>query len=255
MRWAALGLVLLLGCPAPSRYAVRRPGLSCERATRVAYRTIVGLGYQITSVTNANPERPGQIAATRARPEGGSEVVRVIVTCDGTGAVLQPIEEAFAPSYEFSRAFGYGFTTLVQAPDEETPRANIGLQVQVHAIDPQEAVLVLNGVPTAGVEVPVRVTVRNNTDRDVSLDPGSIDLVPAGGTAAGPLAGPPLEAALASGPAAERVRAGLLRPGRIAAHTTRVGYLVYPPGVYREARIAIEDVETGESEGFVAPVE
>jgi len=35
----------------------------------------------------------------------------------------------------------------------------------------------------------------------------------------------------------------------------RSRYLVYPPGVYREARISIEDAETGESEGFVTPVE
>jgi len=51
------------------------------------------------------------------------------------------------------------------------------------------------------------------------------------------------------------VRAERLRPGRVAAHTTASGFLVYPPGVYREARISIEDVETGESEGFVTPVE
>ncbi len=255
MRRTLLALLLLAGCPAPSRYAVQRPGLSCERATRVAYRTVLQLGWTVTSLVPANPARPGQIAATRTRPESGPESVRVVITCDGSGAVLQPVEGAFLPNFEFSRAFGYGFTTLVQRPDEETPHAVVGLQVLVHAIAPQEAVLDLDGVPTAGGQVPVRVTVRNNTDRDVAVDPARIDLVPAEGAAAGPLTGAALAAALAPGAAGDRVRAEILRAGRVAAHTTRTGYLVYPPGAYREARIAIEDVETGESEGFVTPVE
>ena len=103
--------------------------------------------------------------------------------------------------------------------------------------------------------MPVRVTVRNNTARAVSIDPARIDLVPAGASASGPLAGRELERALAPGAAGDRVRTQPLRAGRVAAHTTATGYLVYPPGAYREARVSIEDVETGESEGFVIPVE
>src|SRR5439155_119039 len=101
----------------------------------------------------------------------------------------------------------------------------------------------------------VPVTVRNNTARAVSIDPARIDLAPAGASASGPLAGRELERALAPGAAGDRVRTQPLRAGRVAAHTTATGYLVYPPGAYREARVSIEDVETGESEGFVIPVE
>ena len=125
----------------------------------------------------------------------------------------------------------------------------------MHTLSPQEATLDLGGVAIAGGAVLVRVTVRNNTARAVSIDPSRIDLVPAGDTASGPLAGEALARALAPGAAGDRVRAERLRPGRVAAHTTASGFLVYPPGVYREARISIEDVETGESEGFVTPVE
>src|SRR5207247_10985937 len=123
------------------------------------------------------------------------------------------------------------------------------------SLTPQEPPLALCCVVIAVGVFLGRVTVRNNTARAVSIDPVRIDLVPAGGTASGPLAGEALARALAPGAAGDRVRAERLRPGRVAAHTTASGFLVYPPGVYREARISIEDVETGESEGFVTPVE
>jgi hypothetical protein len=97
--------------------------------------------------------------------------------------------------------------------------------------------------------------VRNNTDRVIAIDPGRLELVTAARGSAAPLAGGALAAARAPGPGGERVRAEPLRPGRIAPATTVTGFLVYPPGRYREARLTIEDVETGEGEGFVTPVE
>jgi hypothetical protein len=98
------------------------------------------------------------------------------------------------------------------------------------------------------------VTVRNNTDRAVALDPARLELVDAAGQGRRSLTGAALESALATGPPADRVRAELLDRRRIPARSTLQGYLVFPPAVYREARITIEDVETGEGEGFVAPV-
>jgi hypothetical protein len=254
MRWLALWTLLLVaGCPTPARFTEVRPGLSCERATRVAYRTLTTLGYTVTDVVVASPERAGGVTGTRTEPDGSTRTGRVAITCDAKGAVLRPIEDALVPNYEFSRGFGYSFKVLVQRPDVEEPAAALGLQVLVHALTAQEATLDLGGVPTtAGVAV--RVTVRNNTDRAVSLDTGRLQLVPAAGDATAPLTGPALEAALAHGPAGDRVRAELLTSRRVAPHTTLAGYLVFPPGTYREARVTIEDVETGEGEGFVAPV-
>ena len=257
MRWVAGVLVLLLpGCPAPSQYRVERPGLTCERATRVAYRTMVALGYTVTSLVPADQVHPGDIVGTRPRPDGeGTETARVVIRCGGQGATLQPVEDTLFPTYEFSRAFGYSFKTLVQRPDVEEPRAAVGLEVLVNALSPHEAILDLDGVPTAPGAVAVRVTVRNHTDRVVALDPSRVDLVPEDGAGVGPLAGAAFEAAFAAGAAGERVRRERLTSGRIPPRTTRTGYLVYPAGAYREARIAIEDVETGETEGFVAPVQ
>src|SRR5262245_57503892 len=50
--WLMVAL-LLLGCPAPKQFIVQRPGLTCDRATRVAYRTMIALGYTVTSVAPA----------------------------------------------------------------------------------------------------------------------------------------------------------------------------------------------------------
>ena len=255
MRWPVVLAAMALGCPAPSRYAVVRPGLSCERATRVAFRTLTELGYTVTDMVPAQADQPGAITAEKPRPEGGVDRPRVKISCDAVGASLQPFEDAIFPNYEFSRAFDYSFTALVQRPDVEEPRAARGLEVLVQVLTAGQALLDLGGVPTVGGAVPVRLTVRNNTDRTVALDPARLDLVSAEGTAAAPLAGSELAAALATGPAAERLRAEIFASRRVAPHTTVFGFLVFPPHVYREARIGIEDVETEETEGFVAPVQ
>ncbi len=252
----AVVTLALVGCPAPSVYRVERPDLTCARATRVAYRTLVTLGYTVTSVAPADQVHPGDVIGTRPAPGGdGVETARVVIRCGRTGATLQPVEEALFPTFEFSRAFGYSFKTLVQQPDVEEPRAEKGLEVLVTQLSPHKAILDLDGVPTTASAVAVRVVVRNHTDRPVALDPGRIDLVPERGEATGPLAGPALAAVIAPGVAGERVQRERLTNGQVAAHTTISGFLVYPAGVYREARIAIEDVETGETEGFVTPVQ
>jgi hypothetical protein len=248
-------LVAALGCPAPSRFVVERPGISCDRATRVAHRSVIQMGYTVTAILPARPDRAGQVAVTRTLPDGTVENARVVITCDGRGATLQPYEDALFPTYEFSRGFGYSFKGLVQSPDVEEPRAASGLEVLVQALTADQAVLDLDGVPTTAAAVPVRVTVRNNTDRAVRLDPAGISLVPASGDSATPLAGAALAAALVPGTAADRVRAEALAARPVAPHTTIRGFLVYPAAPYREARIGIEDVETGETEGFVIPVQ
>jgi hypothetical protein len=251
-RLVVVGVIAALGCPTPARYTEVRPGLSCERATRVAYRTLLALGYTVTNVVVASPERAGGVTGTKTGADGQPRTGRVVITCDARGAVLQPVEDALVPDYEFSRGFGYSFKELVQRPDVEEPRAALGLQVLVHAISREEATLDLGGPPTAAGFLPVRVTIRNNTDRAVAFDPERLELVD--GQNAAPLADSAATAALASGAAGDRVRTQLLGARRIPAQTTVTGFLVFPAGDYREARLTIEDVETGEGEGFVAPL-
>jgi hypothetical protein len=210
----------------------------------------------VTDLSEASPERAGFVAGTKTGADGVAHAGRVVIRCSASGADLQPVEEGLVPdSYEFSRAFDYSFKSLVQRPDVENPWKNVGLEVLVEALDPVRARLDLGGVPTAGDAVAVRVTVRNNTDRKVRLDASRLSLVDAGGDTREPLAGPALAAAIAPGAAGDRVRAELFGTKPVAGGETRTGFLVYPAGTYREARVAIEDVETEETEGFVAPVQ
>jgi hypothetical protein len=255
-RWGLWFAVVLWGCPAPVKYAVDRPGIDCARATRVAHKTMTALGYTITELKEPSAARSGAIGGTKTGADGKAHTGRVIITCSAKGAVLQPVEGGLVPGqYEFSRTFGYSFNTLVQRPDDETPWKSSGLQVLVQALDPFEARIDLGEVATVGDAVPVRVTIRNGTDRKVKLKVARLSLVDAGGSSHEPLAGSALAGAIASNAAGERVRSELFGEKPIAARETRVGFLVFPPGKYKEARVSIEDVETEESDGFVTPVE
>jgi hypothetical protein len=255
-RLAPVILLALAGCPAPSMYRVERPGLPCDRAAKVAHATLVAMGYTVTGLEQPSVQQAGVIRGTKTGPGGETRSGHVIIRCSPAGASLQPIEDGVVPdNYEFSRAFGYSFKELVQRPDVGTPWKQVGLQVLVQALDKYEARLDLGDVATVGDAVPVRVTVRNNTDRQVRLDAARLALVDGTGTSHEALAGALLSSALAQNAAGERVRAELFGPKPIRPGETRIGYLVYPAGKYREARVSIDDVETDESEGFVAPVE
>jgi hypothetical protein len=253
--WLLFFLALAAGCPTPSQYKEVRPGLSCDRATRVAYRTLTELGYTITELVPATPGTNGSVVGTKKLRDGNQTTGRVRIECNAEGATIVPIEDSAFPDFQFSRAFGYSFKSLVQQPDVEAPKAAIGLEVLVKAINPHEAVLDLGGPATVGGAVPVRITIRNHTDRAVAVDPKRIDLMNDAGDAKTALAGGALDAALAPGAAGARVRKEQLSGRKVPARTTVEGFLVYPPGTYREAQIGIEDVETGETEGFVATVQ
>jgi hypothetical protein len=143
----------------------------------------------------------------------------------------------------------------VQRPDVESPVVESGVQVLVESLDVYGQRLDLGSAALRGGDALVRLTVRNATDRAVAIDGSDLTLVAADGATRQPLAGAAVDAALAAGPGADRVRRELLGRLEVPPHTTSVRFLVYPPGPYREARISVEDVETGESDGFVAPVQ
>ncbi len=260
MRWLArgTGLVLLMAIvPActPARYVVERPGLDCERAVRVARRTLVDMGYTITDMVQPKGGTSGFVTGTKRTPDGQTAKGSASIRCSATGAEVRPIEGSLLSGFEFSRRFDYGFTSLVQRPDVETPRVESGVQVLVQVVDVYQSRLDLGGEAVRGGNVLIRLTVRNGTDRAVAVAKERLTLVTADGTSAQALGGPALDAAFAAGPAADRVRHELLGKLEVAARTTSFRFLVYPSGVYREARIAVEDVETGESDGFVTAVE
>lgn len=257
MRWLILVAALAAGCPAPARYAVQRPGLECERAMRVARRTFDSLGYTITELIEPRgPGVSGQITGVKRMPDGRTTTGRVRINCTASGAQLQPIEDTLVPNFEFSRAFGYSFTSLVQRPDVETPMVEAGVQPLLEALDVYEQRLDLGGEAVQAGTLLVRLTIRNGTDRAVAVAPADVSLVAASGAATPPLGGTSAQAALAGGASGERVRRDLLsRPVKVPPNTTAVRFVLFPAGNYTEARVNIEDVETGERDGVVTSVQ
>ena len=82
MRWVFFLLLALPACPAPHQYAVVRPGLTCDRATRVARRTVLEIGYKVTALVPATADHPGEITATKTLADGTSTTGRVRIRCD-----------------------------------------------------------------------------------------------------------------------------------------------------------------------------
>ena len=255
MRWLVVLAVVAAGCFAPRRYAVERPGLECDRAVRVVRRTMMQLGYTVTEMIQPKDQTPGLVQGTRTLKNGGVTTGRVRVVCNAGGADIQPIEDSLVPDYEFSRAFGYSFKELVQRPDVETPVVESGVQVLVESLDKYGQRLDLGSEAVGSGNALVRLTVRNATDRSVAIDGSDLTLVAADGSTRQPLAAAAADAALVPGAGADRVRHELLGRLEVPPRTTAVRFVVFPPGPYREARVSVEDVETGESDGFVAPVQ
>lgn len=249
-------LILLAGCPAPTQYAIRRTDVDCARSARVAYRTFVTMGYTVTELVEPSPGRTGSLRGVKTNPDGTSTAGSVRIHCDPSSVTIQPVEDGVAPSYEFSRGFGYSFKTLVQRPDVETPQVESGLQILIEKINPTKASLDLGGPAIAGDATLVRLVVRNGTDREVALGARRITLLTADGTEGRALSGAALDAALGGGPGGQRVRAELVGERVVVpAGQTQARYLVFPGGPWQDAQVAIEDVETGETDGFYVHLE
>ena len=258
MRRTALLLALaavLAACPPAGRYAVVTQDMSCARANRVAHRTMVALGYDVDELTEATPSRRGRISGTRPRPDGSRDRGSVQISCRDEEIVLQPVEGELVPSsWEFSRAFGYSFTSLANRPDDETPQQEVGLQVLLEVLSAAQAQLELGGPAVAETAMLLRITVRNHTPRPLEVDAQRFALVTPEGDAVTALAGEGLARVMLTGPGADRVRTDLLGRTPVPANETVVRFLVFPPGTYREAHVAIIDAETDETEGFVVQV-
>src|SRR5262249_61147705 len=176
MRWLVVLAVLAAGCFAPSRYAVERPGVECDRAMRVVRRTMMQLGYTVTEMIQPKDQTPGLVQGTRTLKTGSVTTGRVRVVCNASGADIQPIEDSLVPDYEFSRAFGYSFKELVQRPDVETPVVESGVQVLIEVLDKYGQRLDLGSDAVGSGNALVRLTVRNGTDRAVAIDGSDLPL-------------------------------------------------------------------------------
>lgn len=256
MRWRLLCLAVAIGCPAPGLYSIELPGEQCPRATRLAYRSMTELGYRVTAVVEATPAKQGRVEGVKMGADRREQRATVRIKCEATGVRMQPVEGALIPSdYDFSRSFGYSVKTLAAQPDAETPIEARGLQVLIQHIDGPRARLDLGGPVLAAQATLVRVTVRNDTDRDVLVDGERVLLTTAAGEFGEALEGAALAASLGTGKAARTVRGQILERVTVPAGKTIVRYLVFPAAPWLDGQVSIEDVETGESDGFVVPVQ
>lgn len=252
----ALMLLFAMGCPAPGQYMVLLPGEQCPRATRLAFRSMTELGYRVTGVVEPTPVSPGRVDGVKRGTDGKEVRSSVRIKCDPEGVRMQPVEGALVPSdYDFSRSFGYSVKTLAKMPDVEAPSGAEALEVLLQQLDDPSMRLDLGGNALAEPATLVRVTVRNHTDRAVLVEAGRITLVTDGGDFVRPLSGAQSVASLGGNAAAAKVRGALLERSRVSAGQTVQRYLVFPPGAYTDAQVSIEDVETGESDGFVVPLQ
>jgi hypothetical protein len=254
VRWLTAMLVVLAACPAPRRYAVEQPGMPCERATRFAYETMQQIGYTVSEAVGATHTNPGRVAGTKRRADGSLDRGEVRITCTASGVVFQPVEGDLVPSFEFSRKFGYSATTLAKQPLEEPTVQSGRLEVSIDLMDVPRSTIDLGGWPLATEDVLIRVRIRNGADRTVVIQPSFIALLAASGEPVSALESGALQASLGTGAAADSVRARLLSRTRVEPGTKFERFLVFPPGQYGEAQVSLEDVETGESDGFEVPV-
>lgn len=249
-------LLLVTGCPAPGQYMVLLPGEQCPRATRLAFRSMTELGYRVTGVVEPTPVSPGRVDGVKRGTDGKEIRSSVRIKCDPGGVRMQPVEGALVPSdYGFSRSFGYSVKTLAKMPDVEAPSGTAALEVLLQHLDDPRMRLDLGGNALAEPALLVRVTVRNHTERAVLVEADRIALVTDDGEFVRALSGTRRDASLGSNEAAAGVRSALLDRARIPAGETVQRYLVFPPGSYTDAQVSIEDVETGESDGFVVPLQ
>ena len=245
MPWRLLLLLPVIGCFASGKYMVVLPGEQCPRATQLAFRSMTALGYRVTAVVEPSPVRPGRVDGVKRRGDGTESQSRVRIECESDGVRMQPLEDALIPSsYEFSRSFGESVKTMAEMPDVEGGAGTEALEVVLQRRTRPR----LSGAGTL-----VRLTVRNDTDRAVLVKRDRIVLVTGGGDVVSAVSGGALETSLGSGNAT--VREGILDRERVPGHATIQRYLVFPEGAYTHAQVSVQDVETGESDGFVVPLQ
>jgi hypothetical protein len=240
--------VIVVGCAAQQplrKRTIEAPTLSCEEANRLAYRTIITLGYSAASLQVARPGQPGSILAKKeGAPDG-----KVTITCNSTGAVVEPEKTGLAvPSLlgaaerpnEFPQVFTQTFNILrTQKEYELSQGPGKGLSMTLTRLNSFESQMDLGAdLPASGV-LPIRVEINNNTARPYGLDASKVYLMSAGGERVSPMASP------AAGQGKALLGEITLQPGQ-----TMTGYLFYPAGHYSSARTTLIDKETDEGEGF-----
>jgi hypothetical protein len=256
LRWL-LAAGVAAGCSLTSgAYGLRDQHVPCERANRLAYQTLEGMGFTVTAFDVAAIGRPGMLRARREH-DGAEQRVTVNVDCWGAGTDLHATEDGwFRSGVEFERAFYRRFTDAQR--DTGSPQPSRGLDVRLRPVPGLGAKLDFGVNIAAGGVLPVQVIIDNQTERAYTFDPAEFVLVDANGHRVRPL---PLDDVVykvvwandrsAAGDVTERLQARLLAGSAVEARQRIEGFLFYPRGTYVEGRVHLEERGSGESEGVV----
>ena len=277
-----LGTVILSGCTSPIRqYGLTNLTMSCDEANRLTYETLTNLGFTVSAFTPAKMGQPGEAKGTREATQGlPAQKVTVSIDCHPAGTAVDAREDGkLLGQLEFRRSFYISFTAAqamearriemaekVAAGKAAPPPPSRTLQVLIEPVRGQAAKLDFEiDLAAAGV-LPVRIHIRNPTDRGYDLTPGDIQVSGRDRTRVAPL---PTAAAAArvvnaqlagNGAPVTTMSAGavaqLLDDKRLTA--TRVepgseveGYLYFPLGDYVRARVVLTEEGSDGTEGFV----
>lgn len=278
IRCSTLLLLLVLalaGCTATTREVggrkfVGRPThitqsmVSCAEATRAARVTVQRLGYTVTDLVAAEPNKPGRVVGERevvggfGESYGAKQTLLVEIECSDAGSDLTVTSSAEGlAAIGFGRQFQSSFETEVgqrrqRAPIEnEKPR---GLQVSVEPLRSDEAIDKFGvDLPANGV-IPVSVTIDNGSDRRYSFSTESFVLFTVQDKRETPLAvadaARRVPAAKGEVPLQKRLADVELAPGELGPGQKASGYLFFNASTYRRGRATITDVESEEAEGF-----
>jgi hypothetical protein len=263
----------LAACTPPVRqFALKDQPLSCEQANRYALDSLTALGYTVSRFTPATPGGPGVLGGAT---NDGAKSATVTITCSGAGPTIEASEDGkLLGQIDFKRAFYLAFTgrmtqqgALAKVAQQQAAlplaeRKQQGVEVLVTPMPGMEARLDFATDLTAAGVLPVRVVIHNRTEHRYRIDPLEIVLVRSDSERVRPLT---LAAVLErvkmapiTDPSADNITA---LPRQLEAKqftTTEMrrdsaaeGYLFYPLGTYRNARVLATEAESDETEGFV----
>jgi len=277
MRPAAMGALALVAaaCTAPvKQYDIMSTTLTCEQANEHAYRTLVVMGFTVTAFEPAAVGRRGLLRGSRETSAGG-EAATVRVTCDGQAVAVEASQDGrVLGQIDFKRGYYMSFAGLEEqaamrssaAAAEEArsfaTKREKGVQVVLEPVRGLGAKLDFDLDLAAGGVLPVKLQIKNVTERAYRVDPREVVLVRADGQRV-----PPLTTAQAAAQVATALRAQGVAVGddevrrrldarqvtgtEVPATQSLTGYLYYPLAAYVKGRVVLEDPAAEESEGFV----
>jgi len=283
-RRALFVMAILAGCtPVSNSYEVHSAELTCDEANRLVYAAVIDMRMKVTAFTQAQPGRPGLLKATGADRSGSVSII-----CDPGGVKIDPKQTSMGdPIFErgillsVSGRSGLvvdqgnvtGRVRTVSADEaagsgsiEPNADASGGVQVEVEPQRGFSTVLDFDANLAAAGVLPIKVTIRNRTNRAYTFSPADLVVRLHGSNATvQSLAAADAVARLATKVGSEGAQTELgnvasarkimldkaLKGGKLAPGASTSGYVYYPVGDYDRAKLNMTDVSSGEAEGFL----